>query len=74
MPSAKKFHVGCSPLTGTVYAGTLDKTGQCWSSKQDVTNAAVGAVCEHVMLNKGEVKVSLNGKPKFKITVEEIIE
>ena len=70
----KKLHVGCSPLSGTIYAGTLDRTGRCWSSKQDVTGAAVGAVCEHVLLKQGEVRVSLNGKPKFIIKVEEIPE
>ena len=74
MPSAKKLHVACSPLTGAIYAGTLDATGSFWLNKRDLTGAAVGAVCEHVMLNKGELEVKLNGKPKFKIMVEEITE
>lgn len=66
-----KIHVGCSPITGTIYAGTVLKDGRTWgANKTDVTGAAIGAVCEHVMLNGGEVQVSLNGKPKFKIIVE----
>jgi len=70
---ARKLHIGCSPITGTIYAGTVLKDGRTWgSNKTDVIGAAIGAVCEHVMLNKGEVRVSLNGKPKFKITIKEI--
>lgn len=74
MPTFRKLHIACGPITGTIYAGTVDKTGQCWSSKQDVTNAAIGAVCEHAMLRGGDLMVTLNGKPKYKVTVEEIAE
>lgn len=69
-----KLHVGCSPITGTIYAGTVLKDGRTWgANKTDVTGAAIGAVCEHVMHNKGEVLVTMNGKPKFKIIVEELV-
>lgn len=48
-----KLHVGCSPITGTIYAGTVLKDGRTWgANKTDVTGTAIGAVCEHVMPNK----------------------
>jgi len=42
------FKVGCSPLTGKIYAGTVSKKG-LWLKKQDVTNTAVGSVAQHLM-------------------------
>ena len=40
----KKLRVSASPLTGTIYAGTLLKDGRTWATdKQDVTmDALVG--------------------------------
>lgn len=69
----KKIHIGTSPITGNIYAGNLLKDGMTWgSNQQDVTGAACGAVCEHVISRSGEVTVRLNGKPKYKITVTDI--
>lgn len=71
----KQIHVGTSPLTNRIYAGSVLKNGYTWSAnKQDVTGAACGAVCEHVLANGEPVIVSCNGKPKFRIIVEMIEE
>lgn len=69
---AKKLHVGCSPLSKTIYAGSLGKDGRTWLADQtDVTNAAIGAVIEHI--GAGHVlTVDLNGKPAFEIEVRAI--
>lgn len=66
------YHVDCSPITNRIYAGRLDKTGQYWSSKSDVTGAACGAVAEHVIANGGSVVVSSKGVPKYEITVADL--
>ena len=71
MGIGKKLHVATSPLSNTIFAGTILKDGRTWSaSKQDVTTEALVAVAEHV-LNFGEpVIISKGGVPEFEITVK----
>ena len=66
------YHVDCSPITNRIYAGRVDKSGQNWASKSDVTGAACGAVIEHVLTNGEPVTVSVNGEPKYRILVEDL--
>lgn len=69
----KPIHIGTSPLTHRIFAGHVLKDGCTWAAnKQDVTGAACGAVCEHVLANGGHVTVTCNGKPKFEITVRDL--
>jgi len=69
----KNLHVGTSPLTNRIFAGTVLKDGRTWgANKSDVTGAACGAVAEHVLANKDPVIVTYNGKPKYKIMVIEL--
>lgn len=68
----REIHVGTSPLSNRIFAGHVSKDGRTWSSKQDVTGAACGAVCEHVLANGAPVTVTCNGEPAYKITVEKI--
>lgn len=69
----KPIHVGTSPITNRIFAGHVLKDGKAWSAgKQDVTGPACGAVCEHVLANGEPVTVTCNGKPKFRITVEDL--
>lgn len=69
----KPIHIATSPLTNRIFAGHVLKCGTAWAAnKQDVTGAACGAVCEHVMAKGGTVEVTLNGKPKFEITVRDV--
>ena len=42
------YHVGCSEITGTIYAGIVNKDGKAWLNKSDVTDEAVGAVRDHL--------------------------
>ena len=69
----KPLHVGASPLTGTIYAGTLLKCGRVWSSnKQDVTMDALVAVAQHALQFGKPVVIHANGKPEYRITVERL--
>ena len=46
----KKCDIGCSPLTNTIFAGTLNKDKTCWKGdKVDITDSAVKAVFEKMM-------------------------
>lgn len=69
----KPIHIVTSPLTNRIFAGNILKDGYTWAAnKQDVTGAACGAVCEHILGNGGTVTVTCNGKPKFEITVRDL--
>lgn len=69
----KPLHVATSPLTNHIYAGHVLKDGGTWAAnKKDVTGVACGAVAEYVIANGKPVIVTCNGKPKFKITVEDL--
>jgi hypothetical protein len=69
----KKLHIGTSPLTNTIFAGTVLKDGMTWSAdKQDVTVDALVAVAQHVIAFKHPVVITCSGKPEYKITVEKL--
>ena len=46
-----EYHVGCG-IAG-IYAGTLNKKGNLWTNKSDVTDEAVSAVAQY-LLERGE--------------------
>lgn len=68
----KKLHVATSPLTGTIFAGTVLKDGNTWGAgKQDVTIEALVAVAEHALHFGNPVEISKpDGTPEYRITVE----
>ncbi|MBL0523183.1 MULTISPECIES: DUF7446 family protein [Aeromonas] len=71
----KKLHVATSPLTGTIYAGTLLKTSKWGVDKTDVTVPALVAVAEHTLKNNGAVIISTaDGTPVYEITVKRLPE
>ena len=43
------YHVGASPITGEIYAGTLSKDLQSWKNKTLVTDEAICAVRDHLV-------------------------
>lgn len=50
---SKIKHMGASPVTGTIYSGTLDTEKGMWvGRKTDVTEMACTAVAEHLMVKK----------------------
>ena len=46
-----EYHVGCG-IAG-IYAGTLNKNGNLWINRSDVTDEAVNAVAQY-LLERGE--------------------
>lgn len=68
----RKIHVGCSPLTGTIFAGIVLKDGRTWGTgKQDVTIDALVAVAEHATKFGRPVEITgPDGKLEYRITVE----
>jgi hypothetical protein len=43
-----EYHLWCSPLTNTIYAGTLNKAKTMWQNKSDVTEEALVCVRDHL--------------------------
>ncbi len=69
----KKLHVAKSPITNRIYCGGVLKDGVTWAAnKEDVTGQACAAVAQHAMERGGEIFVTANGAPKWKITVREL--
>lgn len=56
-----QYHVGCSPITGTIYAGTVNKKGDSWLNKSDATEEAVAAVRDHLEIKANEEKTTFYG-------------
>lgn len=74
---SKKLHVGLSPLTNTIYCGSVLKDGMTWgANKTDVTNEAICAVVDHIKEFKRrtgkDVELSIDGKPVLRVTVEDL--
>lgn len=69
------LHVATSPLTGTIFAGTVIKDGRTWGlGKQDVTIEALVAVAEHALKFGRPVEISReDGTPEYRITVERLL-
>jgi hypothetical protein len=44
-----KIRIGCSPITGTIYAGSVSKTGLWGNNKVDVTDEAIRSVAESLL-------------------------
>lgn len=77
--SMKRLRVAASPLTGRIYSGNVLKSGDTWAANQtDVTDEACAAVAHHVLLEagpeatRGEITVSVNEKPIYRIKVEKL--
>lgn len=46
----KRLHIATSPLTGTIFCGSVLKDGRTWSAnKKDLTIEALIAVAEHAV-------------------------
>ena len=70
----KKLHIATSPLTGTIFCGTVLKDGRTWGAgKQDVTIEALVAVAEHAINFGKPVEISkASGEIQYRITVEKL--
>jgi hypothetical protein len=66
-----EYHVGCG-ITG-IFAGTLNKNGDKWINKSDVTDEAFSAVAQYCVENDEALEFSYN-KKRYRLSVEEITE
>ncbi len=71
----RKLTIGNSPLTNTIYGGTLLKDGRTWSAnRQDVTLDAISAVIEHCITfqerSEGEKVTLTAGDTKYVLSLE----
>ena len=71
----KQLKVARSPLSNTIFAGTVLKDGRTWAAgKQDVTIDALVAVAEHVLSYGSPVIVSeADGTPLYEILTKRLI-
>lgn len=62
------YHVGCG-ITG-IFAGTLNKKGDMWVNKSDVTDEATAAVAQFLLEHKASMKFNYQGK-RYRLAVEQ---
>lgn len=55
-----EYHVGCG-ITG-IYAGTLNKKGDIWVNKSEVTQEVLNCAFEYLYINKKEFRATIDGK------------
>lgn len=58
----KDLKVGVSPLTGNIYVGTVTQKGLWAAGKKDITDSAVAAVAEHLLVVSEAFEFDYNGK------------
>jgi hypothetical protein len=61
------YHVGCG--LSAIYAGTILKPG-LWKNKTPVTDEAVSAVAQWLLMNGVTFKFTMNGK-RYRMEVQE---
>ena len=57
-----KIRIGCSPITGTIYAGSVSKTGLWGKNKVDVTDEAIRSVAESLLQTDEVLRFSYEGE------------
>ena len=68
------YHIGTG-WTGTVYAGTTRKTknGDVWAKRDDCTSEFYATLLELLDQNNNELVIKMNGAPKYKVILKEIV-
>lgn len=55
-----EYHVGCG--TFGIYAGTLNKRGDMWLHKSDVTDEVLGCAAQYLLVNETEFRFQYKNK------------
>ena len=63
------YHVGCG-ITG-IFAGTLNKKGDKWLNKSDVTNEAFTAVAQYCIEHNEAMNFNYHGK-RYRLAVTRV--
>lgn len=67
---AEQIKLGISPVTDTVFAGRLNKKGNMWLEKADVTDMFIGCVIQRF---EGSVEtIESSDGSEYEITVKKI--
>lgn len=61
-----EYHVGCG-ITG-IFAGTLNKKGDMWTRKSDVTDEAINAVAQFLLEHEEVLEFDYQGK-RYRLAV-----
>lgn len=64
-----EYHIGCG-ITG-IFAGTLNKKGNMWLNKSDVTNEAFSAVAQYCIEHNEAMNFDYQGK-RYRLEVKHI--
>lgn len=67
----EKLKLGVSPITKTVFAGRLNKKGDMWLDKVDVTEQFLRCCAEYFEANT-ENTLTVDGKPYLIITAKKV--
>lgn len=75
--TAKQIKVGVSPITNQIFVGFVNKKGDTWTTKQDMTTEILFAVAQHAIefgkpIILSEERSDGTFCEKYKITVEQI--
>ena len=63
-----EYHVGCGAFG--IYAGTLNKNGDLWRNKSEVTDEVLCSAAQYLIQNKKEFRFSYKDK-KYVMKIEE---
>lgn len=66
-----EYHVGCGVFG--IYAGTLNKKGDMWLRKSEVTHEALDAVAEHLVVHNEAMTFTYKGE-RYILKVEKLKE
>lgn len=66
-----KLKVGCSPITGVIYAGSVTKTGLWTRNKIEVTDEARRCVAESMLLMNELLRFEYKGNT-YELSVKKI--
>ena len=64
-----EYHVGCGS-TG-IFAGTINKKGNMWLNKSDVTDEAYNSVAQYILEHNQAMEFDYKGK-RYRLAVTEI--
>ena len=68
----QELKLGMAALSNDVFAGYLCKDGRTWKQgKHNVTSDFLQTMIQYVGVGKS-LEINVGGKPKYKVTVEEI--
>jgi hypothetical protein len=67
----ENLKLGVSPITNTVFAGRVNKKGDMWIDKVDITKQFLACVVDYFS-KEGITVIRANGEPILEITVTDL--